>query len=168
MEYDLLEFQRNLFARIREAGARRAASRLGFVAGGQKWLVDLTDVSEVLVLPPLLPVPLMQPWFLGIANIRGALYGVVDFSAFSGGAPLANTAATSLVVLRGAARCCLAVDQVLGVSEADTTELRAGGAGYMAAEWAAADGSTWKCLNPRALETDPVFTAAAVRTGNNH
>jgi twitching motility protein PilI len=148
------------------AGARRAPSRLGFVAGGQKWLVELSDVSEVLVMPALLPVPLMQPWFLGIANIRGALYGVVDFSAFGGGAPLVKGPETSLIVLRGAARCCLAVERIVGVSEAGALDPSADGArSYVAAQCAGEDGATWKYLNPKALETDPVFMAIAVRTG---
>jgi twitching motility protein PilI len=32
----------------------------------------------------LLPVPHTQPWFMGVANLRGGLHGVVDLAAFLG------------------------------------------------------------------------------------
>lgn len=38
-------------------------------------------------MPALVPVPLTQPWFRGVANVRGNLYSIVDFSAFEGGEP---------------------------------------------------------------------------------
>ena len=33
---------------------------------------------------PLLPVPHTQPWFAGVANLRGGLHGVVDLARFLG------------------------------------------------------------------------------------
>ena len=35
-------------------------------------------------MPAIATVPLTQPWFLGVANIRGNLYSVVDFAGFVG------------------------------------------------------------------------------------
>src|SRR4029078_11628825 len=40
--------------------------------------------AEVVAVPPIASVPLTQPWFLGLANIRGNLYSVVDFAGFIG------------------------------------------------------------------------------------
>ena len=57
-------------------------SLLAFESGGERWLVDLADAGEVLPVPPLSDVPLTQPWFLGIANIRGTLFSVTDLAAF--------------------------------------------------------------------------------------
>lgn len=45
-------------------------------------LVNLADSGEVVPLLPLTDVPLTKPWFVGMANIRGSLYSVTDFSAF--------------------------------------------------------------------------------------
>ena len=53
--------------------------------GGDNWFVALHQVSEVIPVPPTVPVPLTQPWFRGVANVRGNLYSMVDFSAFQGG-----------------------------------------------------------------------------------
>ena len=84
----LREFQQGLSERL--VSARRgegAQALLGIesgsdeLPGGSRWLIDLADSGEVTPLPPLTPAPLTKPWFAGIANIRGVLYGVVDFSA---------------------------------------------------------------------------------------
>ena len=67
----------------RAAGEDRARW-LGLVSGGQNWLVRLGDAGEVLTVPTLVHVPLTQSWFVGLANIRGNLFSVVDFSGFGG------------------------------------------------------------------------------------
>ena len=51
---------------------------------GERWLIRLADAAEVVAVPPLAAVPLTQPWFLGLANIRGNLYSVVDLAGFLG------------------------------------------------------------------------------------
>ena len=43
-------------------------------------------------------VPLSQPWFAGVANVRGNLYSVADFSAFCGGEPVSVSAEKRLVL----------------------------------------------------------------------
>ena len=52
--------------------------------GADNWFVALHQVSEVIPVPPTVGVPLTQPWFRGVGNVRGNLYSVVDFSAFQG------------------------------------------------------------------------------------
>lgn len=79
----LREFQQNVAQRLRDlASSKAVASKLGFQVGTQNWLVNLSDVSEVIPVPTIVSVPLTQPWFRGVANIRGKLYSVADFSAF--------------------------------------------------------------------------------------
>ena len=65
-------------------GDAAAVALLGFESGTRHWLVDLSDAGEVVPVPTLSPVPLTKPWFRGIANVRGTLYGVSDFAAFHG------------------------------------------------------------------------------------
>jgi twitching motility protein PilI len=81
---DLAEFQRNLNSRIATSTVALENRRLAFQAGGNNWLVDLKYLSEVIAVPKLLPVPLAQRWFLGLANVRGAVYCVSDFNDFAG------------------------------------------------------------------------------------
>ena len=81
----LREFQQSLAQRLRDAASRKTVlSRLGFQVGEDKWLVNLSDVSEVIPVPNIVPVPLTLPWYRGVANIRGKLYSITDFAAFQG------------------------------------------------------------------------------------
>lgn len=85
----LREFQLSVAERLRTAASRAAlSSKLGFQVGGRNWFVALHQVSEVIPVPASVGVPLTQPWFRGVANVRGNLYGIVDFSAFQGGEPM--------------------------------------------------------------------------------
>lgn len=87
----LREFQLSVAERLRTAATRAAlSSKLGFQVAGANWFVALHQVSEVIPMPALVPVPLTQPWFRGVANVRGNLYSIVDFSAFQGGEPAAG------------------------------------------------------------------------------
>ena len=82
---NLREFQQNILDRIQQnevAGDR--ASTLGIQMGQGLWLIEMQDIGEVLPIPPLTPVPLTQPWYRGVANVRGNLYGIADLAAFMG------------------------------------------------------------------------------------
>src|SRR5689334_6487255 len=82
---DLRVFQQELASRLAsKTAAQVESSRLGLACAGENWLVRLADASEVIAVPPLAAVPLTRPWFLGVANIRGNLYTVVDFARFLG------------------------------------------------------------------------------------
>jgi twitching motility protein PilI len=82
----LREFQLSVAERLRTAATRAALlSKLGFQVAGENWFVALHQVSEVIPVPPSVAVPLTQPWFRGVANVRGNLYSIVDFAAFQGG-----------------------------------------------------------------------------------
>ena len=84
----LREFQIAVAERLRNAATRTAlASKLGFQVGSDNWFVALHQVSEVIPIPPMVQVPLTHSWFRGVANVRGNLYSMVDFSAFQGGDP---------------------------------------------------------------------------------
>src|SRR5829696_2278917 len=82
----LREFQMSVAEKLRTAATRTAlASKLGFQVGGDNWFVALHEVNEVVPVPTMVSVPLTQPWFRGVANVRGNLYSMVDFCAFQGG-----------------------------------------------------------------------------------
>lgn len=118
----LREFQEYLARRL--SGAARgevSSARLGVQSGNGQWLLDLAEAGEILSLPALTPVPLTQPWFAGVANIRGNLYAVVDFSAFCGGEPTPLNANTRLVLIgtRFGVNCAIAVNRLLGLRPAE-------------------------------------------------
>ncbi len=96
----LREFQISVAERLRTAATRAAlSSKLGFQVGGANWFVALHQVSEVIPMPPLVPVPLTQPWFRGVANVRGNLYSIVDLSAFQAGEPAPGTTERRVILV---------------------------------------------------------------------
>ena len=121
----LREFQESLVERLNSAqrGATRRAL-LGVASGDDLWLLDLSDSGEVVPLPELTTVPLTKPWFAGIANIRGSLYSVVDFSAFRGGEPTRRNANARLLLVgaRHGINSALLVDRTLGLKSLDDLE----------------------------------------------
>ncbi|MDR2187609.1 MAG: chemotaxis protein CheW [Azonexus sp.] len=114
----LRDFQEYLAARLSDAASGRGAtSWLGIEAGGEDWLVDLSDGGEIVQAPQLAPVPLTRPWFAGIANIRGNLYAVTDFSSFRGAAPTPRNSSTRLLLIgaRHGSNAALLVSRMLGL-----------------------------------------------------
>jgi twitching motility protein PilI len=81
----LREFQQGVAQRLRDAASRTTVlSRLGFRVGDHNWLVNLSAVSGVIPVPEIIAVPMTLPWYRGVANIRGKLYSITDFSAYQG------------------------------------------------------------------------------------
>jgi len=96
----LREFQRSVAERLRDPSKLRAfASKLGFQVGEENWFVSLADVAEVIPVPAFVTVPQTKHWFQGVANVRGRLFAVADFSAFQGGAPTTQSAERRVVLL---------------------------------------------------------------------
>lgn len=117
--FNLREFQQGLLDRLQAkiAGGGAAASALGVQVGDEYWLVDMAEISEVLPVPPLTPVPLTKPWYCGVANVRGNLYSIIDFAVFKGGAATPQEG-QSRVLLAGqkfAFNAGLLVSRVLGL-----------------------------------------------------
>jgi len=162
----LRDYQRALAERLRGAASGRAASKLGVQVGGDAWLVDLADAGEVIPVPPLTAVPLTQPWFRGVANVRGRLCSVVDFPAFLGGAALQAGEQARLLLLGDKFRMSsgLLVDRSLGLRAAE--QLQADPAGAAASPWQKAqyrdaEGKTWKELDVARLVQSPAFLEVA-------
>ncbi len=119
----LRDFQEGLVKRLTSAAHQDSPNALlGIQAGQDYWLLNLSDAGEIVPLPPLMSVPLTKPWFAGIANIRGTLYSVVDFSAFQGGEPTAQNheARLLLVGARHGINSALLVSRTLGLKKPET------------------------------------------------
>ncbi len=81
--FSLREFQQNVLNRLQEqATAGDRITTLGVQVGSGYWLVDMTEISEVLEMPRLTAVPLTKPWYRGVANVRGNIYSIIDLAAF--------------------------------------------------------------------------------------
>src|SRR6202163_4085254 len=119
----------NLRASQQELATRLAAkttaqveqSRLGLACAGSQWLIRLADAGEVIAVPTGATVPLTRSWNLGIANIGGNLYSIIDFGGFLGhevASPMPGAAPARLVLFGprvGELRAGLVVQRVLGL-----------------------------------------------------
>lgn len=168
----LRELQTRLAERLKGGRAQGAAvAWLAVESGGRGVLLPLGQAGEIFPLAPLLPVPHAQPWFLGVANLRGRLHGVVDLAAFlglraaAGGAePLREQA--RLVAFNPAlgANCALLVDRLAGLRSAEQlraevdTGPRPAFAGPRLVD---AAGRSWQELQLAALAADEVFLRIA-------
>ena len=96
----LRDFQESLASRLKAAAGEAAPSaRLSFEAGDSRWLLRLDSSGEVLTVPEVSHVPLTRDWFIGVANVRGVLFGVSDFAAFLGGAATVPGAENRLLLI---------------------------------------------------------------------
>ena len=87
------ELQSRLADRLQIARTQGVApSWLAVEAAGQKYLFPMTQAGEIFPWVATQQVPYTQSWFLGVANLRGGLYGVVDLASYvSGQAALVKT-----------------------------------------------------------------------------
>jgi twitching motility protein PilI len=81
----LRELQGRLAERLQAArDVDRPAGWLAVESGGHGFLFPLAEAGEIFQGAGVMPVPHSRAWFLGVANLRGTLAGVVDLAGFLG------------------------------------------------------------------------------------
>lgn len=169
----LRELQTRLAERMRAARTEpRGQSWLAVECRGQGLLLPLEQAGEIFALSTLLRVPHTQPWFVGVANLRGRLHGVVDLARFVNLAdrPLeAGVRDQARLVALGAPlglNVALLVDRLAGLRAIDQLQSDAAtpdGAStadrpaFAAALWRDAQGRHWQALDLAALARDVRF-----------
>jgi len=80
----LRQYQVQLLERMQAARSNAGArvNQLGVMIGPERFLLELTQVGEIVPVPSITVVPLTQPWYLGLANIRGNLISVIDLARY--------------------------------------------------------------------------------------
>jgi twitching motility protein PilI len=162
----LRQFQQELSARLQNAASRTTlATSLGVRVGDENWLIDLADISEVIAPMPWVKVPMAQPWFMGVSNIRGKLYSVVNLPGFIGQPALIPDADTRLLLVhdRFAVNAALLVNQTLGLrSIEDNGQTTTGKAPWITSVHADAHDANWQTLDMHSLVTHPTFLQAGL------
>lgn len=161
----LRDFQESLSARLQSAKrGETAVPLLGVYSGGRHWLLELPDSGEVIPLPSLTTVPLTQPWFAGMANIRGGLHAVIDWASFIGGIPTPRNERSRLLLVgaRYNINSGLLVERILGLRPVSTLKPTALPDDCPGVEWVSAafvddTGQEWLQLSLGKLLADPVF-----------
>ena len=111
-------------ARSRKSGRRRGGQEFDwqgvvFEIGGQRMVAPMGQIAEVLSMPEYTSVPLVKPWMLGIANIRGRLLPLADLSRFlQVPSQLSQMAQRKVIVIdHDNMFSGLLVDKVLGIEQ---------------------------------------------------
>ena len=118
---NLREFQQSLSNRMQAKGnADDQVTTLGIQISGKHWLIDMSDISEVLPLPPLTRVPMSKPWFRGVVNVRGNLYCVADMASYLNKSSVETSSANRVLLVadKHAFNAALLVDRALGLRDA--------------------------------------------------
>lgn len=115
----LRALQSRLSDRLQEARSTvRGRSWLAVESAGRGFLFPLKDAGEIFPMAPLMPVSHSNPWFLGVANLRGHLHGVVDLGGFLGLKASAGAKEQSMLVAFNGAlgvNAALLVDRLAGL-----------------------------------------------------
>lgn len=152
----LRQYQVQLLERMQAAksGATESGRELGVLIGGRPCLLDLTQISEIVPLQPVTPVPLTHDWYLGLANIRGHLTGIIDLARYRQQAPgdAAPSERRLITFAPGLGfNCALQVERVLGLRKLAGMEAVAGD------EFRDGEGQSWLRLDLAQLVREPRF-----------
>ena len=166
----LRQYQVQLLERMQAAktGANVGGRELGVLIGGRLCLLDLTQIGEIVPLQPVTPVPLTRDWYLGLANIRGNLTGVIDLGRYQGRA-VDDTAASERRLITFAPglgfNCALLIGRVLGLRK--LADMRAvagvdaadaeGAPAWCGQHFDDAEGRHWTRIDLAQLVRDPAF-----------
>ena len=168
----LRDLQDRLAQRLTAAKTEAAGvSWLAVEASGRQFLLPLVQSGEIFSWAPVQAVPYTQPWYVGVAALRGGLHGVVDLAAFpglgerlsSGASPDRLTAESRLISLHPAldVNAVLWVDKLLGLRNpamfSALGERPEGAPAFVGRVLLDARGGVWQELDLQALASDSVF-----------
>ena len=165
----LRELQSRLASRLQAARTEGVqAGWLAVEAAGRNYLFPLTQAGEIFPYATTQPVPYTQGWFLGVANLRGGLYGVIDLASYVSGKPPAQRsdagrAESRLVALNAAleVNCALLIDRLAGLRNmdafADSAPPPEGAPEYFGTGYTDKNGAYWQEINLQALSQQPQF-----------
>lgn len=151
----LRELQSRLAERMQAVRTEQpGVSWLAVDCAGQGVLFPLKQAGEIFDVGSVMPVPHTQPWMVGVANLRGGLYAVIDLAGFLGlrAAPPEGPAREQahLVALNAALgmNCAVLVDRLEGLRHAADMQREPGDEGgrpsFAAARWTDASGRVWQ------------------------
>ncbi len=170
----LRELQTRLAARLQQARTEGvAAGWLAVELSGQRYLLPLAQSGEIFPVTTVQKVPYTHDWFIGVANLRGGLFGVVDLASFMSGVASRRSFDGSsreqarLVALNSAmeVNCAVLIDRLgglRGVADFVSRETAAADApSYVSAQYVDKAGQTWTELDLQQLASSAQFLGIA-------
>ena len=165
----LRELQTRLAERLQVARTQGVApSWLAVEASGRKYLFPMAQAGEIFPWVATQAVPYTQAWFLGVANLRGGLFGVVDLASYVTGQPLVVKTELArkesrLVALNSAleVNCALLIDKLAGLRNqeafVDFSEKPADAPDFFGNQYFDQSGSVWQEINLQLLAQQANF-----------
>lgn len=165
----LRELQTRLAERLQVARTQGVApSWLAVEAGGQKYLFPMAQAGEIFPWVVTQAVPYTQAWFLGVANLRGGLFGVVDLASYVTGQTLAVKTEMArkesrLVALNSAleVNCALLIDRLAGLRNqeafVDFSEKSPEAPDFFGNQYIDQGGAAWQEINLQLLAQQAHF-----------
>ncbi|MDB5939690.1 MAG: putative CheW protein [Polaromonas sp.] len=169
----LKELQTRLAARLQLAKTLGIApSWLAVQAGEKKYLFPLDQSGEIFPWAGIQPVSYTQSWFLGVASLRGGLYGVVDLAGFVDGQACVSRSELArnesrLVSLNSAleVNCVLLIDKLAGLRKQDDfvdfSAPEPGTAAFFGHQYIDLNGEGWQEINLQLLAQQVDFLTIA-------
>lgn len=167
----LKELQERLAQRLTAARAEAStASWLAVESGSRRYLLPLVQAGEIFSWSPVQPVPYTKPWYVGVANLRGGLNGVIDLAHLTGAGVQSAERVTSesrLVSLHAAlgVNAVLWIDRLLGLRNASmfnaVGERPADAPAYITRVLLDEQGNDWQELDLQRLAGEDEFLAIA-------
>ena len=170
----LRELQTRLASRLQAARTEGVSvAWLAVKAGERNYLLPLAQSGEIFPLAQVQRVPYTQHWFLGVVNLRGGLFGVVDLAGFVAGkgAPIRveqSLAQASVVTFNAVldTSCALLVDTLAGLRKRDafvsSGAPSAGSPACFGQVLTDSQGAQWQEINLQALVQSAEFLSISV------
>ncbi|MFD1711609.1 chemotaxis protein CheW [Ottowia sp. GY511] len=170
----LREFQSRLAQRLQSARMSGvSASWLAVEAGSRRLLFPLSHAGEIFSWTDVQSVPYTHEWFLGVANLRGGLHGVVDLAAFVEAGDAIRRSELELSQSRLVAlnpmldtNCAVLVDRLQGLRTAEAFASSSPADGelppYFGPTFIDLDGAQWQEINLQALSQHQPFLGIGV------
>jgi twitching motility protein PilI len=171
----LRELQTRLASRLQAARTEGVSvAWLAVKAGEANYLFPLAQSGEIFSLAPVQRVPYTLSWFMGVVNLRGGLFGVVDLATFIGGGSVVRSrtelslAQASVVTFNTALEIngALLVDALAGLRKREAFETcvapPAGSPAYFGSLFTDSQGARWQEVNLQALAQSSEFLSISV------
>jgi twitching motility protein PilI len=171
--FDILEaYERRSLAHAVQLPERQFAQDLwrgvGYRVGSRRLVSDFREVVEIVPMPPVTPVPGAHPWLLGVGNLRGNLFPVVDLRCFLEGERTAQQEGQRVLIMRQAGGdVALTIDELYGQRSFDQTQdtgvgaLADGRYAHFVDRAFHSDGHDWGVFSLSLLSRTPEFRQAA-------
>jgi twitching motility protein PilI len=173
----LRDLQTRLAQRLQQARAEGvSAGWLAVEVTGRRCLMPLAQSGEIFPIATVQKVPYTRDWFMGVANLRGGLYGIVDLAGFMTGQVTqrmmegASRDQARLIALNSAMEinCALLIDRLSGLRGVQDFVSREAAPQdsppFIAAMYLDKSGQQWLELDLQALASTPEFLGIAAMT----